>query len=211
MKVYRATAERNRCTTQELRVKSPDWLFYQINSCENVNFVTMSGRKLLLILALSLFTTVAFGQFKVVMFGVDGLTCSACSRSVEMQIRKLDFVDNVEMDLANTSGEIYFKDSSKIKIDKIAKAITDAGFSVRSLSAVFNFDKVDIGENFCWEYAGAQFQFLKTQNRQLNGDVLIKFIGEKYLSKKELKKWSLILKKAMSTGCVSKNTYYVTL
>ncbi len=162
-------------------------------------------------LALSLLTTVTFGQFKVVMFGVDGLTCSACSRSVEMQIRKLDFVDNVEMDLANTSGKIYFKGGSKIKMEKIAKAITDAGFSVRSLGAVFNFDKVDIGENFCWEYAGDQFQFLKTQNRQLNGDVLIKFIGEKYLSKKELKKWSLILKKAMSTGCDSKNTYYVTL
>src|ERR1700759_2288056 len=78
-------------------------------------------------------------QFTWAEIGVDGLTCSACTRSVEMQIRKLDFVDSVSMNLEHTDGKIFFKKGAAVNIEKISQAVVDAGFSVRYLRAGFLF------------------------------------------------------------------------
>src|ERR1700722_452721 len=87
---------------------------------------------------LTLFTFSSRAQFVSAKLGVDGLTCSACTRSVELSIRKLDFVKDVQMNLDNTVGQITFIPGKQISMNKIAKAVTDAGFSVRYLQATFN-------------------------------------------------------------------------
>jgi copper chaperone CopZ len=173
--------------------------------CKRITYSVFS------LFVLAFLPLLCFGQFKSAEIGVDGLTCSACTRSVEMSIRKLNFVRDVVMNLENTEGKIIFKDSVKIEIDKIAKAVTDAGFSVRYLHASFNFNNIPVSENFCWNYEGGQYQFVKTEDKKLNGVVTLKFIGEKYLSKKEIKKWSAIISSAKGKGCNAKNIYYVTL
>ena len=48
----------------------------------------------------------ASAQFQTVYIGVNGLTCSQCSRTVEMSIRKLDFVGDVQMNLAHTESRM---------------------------------------------------------------------------------------------------------
>jgi len=53
----------------------------------------------------------------------------------------------------------FFKKDTKVSIEKIAKAVKDAGFSVRYLSANFNFNNVSVSENFCWNYEGEQYDF----------------------------------------------------
>jgi copper chaperone CopZ len=150
-----------------------------------------------------------YAQFKTAEIGVDGLTCSACTRTVEMSIRKLDFVQDVQMNLEHTEGKITFKPNVKVDIEKIAKAVVNAGFSVRYLNAVFTFNHVNAKDNDCFAFEGNQYQFIKTGAKTLNGETTLKFLGKEFLSRKENKKWELDLKPACSksTGVV----FYVTL
>jgi copper chaperone CopZ len=131
----------------------------------------------------------AFAQFKWVEIGVDGLTCSQCTKSVEMSIRKLDFVKNVEMNLEHTKGKITFKDGAKVSIGQIAQAVVNAGFSVRYLQAGFLFENITINKGYCFSNEGKQYQFVKTETKTLNGETVIKFIGKKFQSGKEYQHW----------------------
>ena len=164
------------------------------------------------LLGLTLLLTAPFGvmaNFTYVQIGVDGLTCSQCSRSVEMSIRKLSFVEDVQMNLANTEGKITFKPGAKIDIKKIAQAVFDAGFSVRYLNGGFTFDNVAINVNSCFPFDGNQFQFVKVDSKILNGETIIKFIGKKFLSNKEYKKW----KNSLQPVCEKSKgeLFYITL
>jgi copper chaperone CopZ len=130
----------------------------------------------------------ASAQFDTVYLGVNGLTCSQCSRSVEMQIRKLEFVADVQMSLERTEGKIILKKNRKPDIDKIAQAVFDAGFSVRYLQADFNIDHSVIQTGTCLRYLGDQYVFTKAPKQPLTGTVKLKFIGKKFLPKNEYKK-----------------------
>ena len=131
-----------------------------------------------------------YSQFNWVEIGVDGLTCSACSRSVEMSIRKLSFVDSVSMNLENTRGKISFKKGEKVEIEKIAKAVTDAGFSLRSLYAGINITELNVSNDYCWTFENSAYHFIKiSESKQFKGFITIKFIGEKYMPHKEYKDW----------------------
>ncbi len=142
-----------------------------------------------------------------VQVGVDGLTCSQCSRSVEMSIRKLGFVQDVQMNLEHTEGKITFKPGAKIDLKKIANAVLDAGFSVRYLSVGFNFDNVNTST--CVPFGENQFQFIKTEAKVLNGEAVLKVIGRKFMPKKEFKKW----KEDLTPACdkAKGEIFYVTL
>jgi copper chaperone CopZ len=148
-------------------------------------------------------------QFISAEIGVDGLTCSACTRSVEMSIRKLDFVQDVQMNLDNTMGTITFKTGAKIDIEKVAKAVINAGFSVRYLTAVFKTDNtITVSDNYCFAYGGDTYQFVKVSSTPLQNTTTFKFLGKEFLSSKDYKKWKADLK-SQCTG--AKNLYYVTL
>jgi copper chaperone CopZ len=136
-----------------------------------------------------LWSLCASSNYSWVQVGVDGLTCSQCSRSVEMCIRKLSFVQDVVMNLANTEGKITFKPGTKVDIKKIAQAVVDAGFSVRYISAGFVFENASISENSCFPFEENQFQFVKVDPKTLNGETTLKFIGKKFLNPKEFRKW----------------------
>ncbi len=136
-----------------------------------------------------LFSGEAFANFNWVKIGVDGLTCAQCSKGVELSIRKLDFVQNVEMNLEHTEGKITFKPGAKVDVEKIAQAVVNAGFSVRYLSAGFVFPTTVVSKGFCYSYEGSQFQFTKTEGKTLKGETTIKFIGKQFQSRQEYKYW----------------------
>lgn len=165
-------------------------------------------RVVLLIFSLC-FSFVSQAQFKEVEVGVNGLTCSQCTRSVEMHIRKLPFVKNVDMNLEHTNGKVFFNEQKKVDVNKIAQAVNDAGFSVRSLQAQFSFDHTNISSGYCFDYAGDQYQFVEVPKKELNGPVTLKFIGENFLPKKDYKKW----KQNLKSNCTNNTgkTYYVTM
>lgn len=150
-----------------------------------------------------------FAQFTLAEIGVNGLTCSACTRAVEMNIRKLDFVDSVAMNLENTEGKITFKAGKKVNIEKIAQAVFDAGFSVRYLKANFVFDNITISNGFNWTNDNEQYCFVKAENKVLNGERMLTFIGEKFMPSKKYKTWKI--KIIECCGVVKKKIYYVTI
>ncbi len=148
-------------------------------------------------------------QFTSAELGVDGLTCSACTRSVEMSLRKLDFVKDVKMNLDNTNGVITFKPGVDVSIEKLSKAVVDAGFSVRYMQATFRADSViHISDNYCFAYGDATYQFIKVTPTEAKNDIVFKFIGKNFQNNKDFKKWKADLKPVCSGA---KKTYYVTL
>jgi len=148
-----------------------------------------------------------FAQFISAEIGVNGLTCSQCSRSVEMSLLKLNFVKEVQMDLESTVGKIIFKSGTKISFHKVAKAIRDAGFSVRYLKATYSFKNGNNTSNFTPLNASGQFCLVNTIIKDLNGDILLTFLGKEFMPKQDYSKWSESIKK--TCGELSKESYYV--
>lgn len=109
---------------------------------------------LLLILSLLLFipTLAKAQEIEKIVIGINGLTCSQCSKSVEMQLQKISFVSKIDMDLAGTEATITVKSKGNLLLHHIPKAIKDAGFSIRSLDIFFTEAPfVDIE---CWTWRG---------------------------------------------------------
>ena len=165
--------------------------------------------KAIYLLAVFMFTKSAFSQVEDIEIGIDGLTCSQCTRNVELSIRKLDFVADVIMNLENTEGKITLKKDSKIVISDISKAIFDAGFSVRFITVSYNFKQASIKEGFCFEDENAFYLFVKVDSAILNGKQNIKILGEKYQNRKEFKQWKHELKGKCDSK--EKQFYYVTI
>lgn len=155
-----------------------------------------------------LYSFAAKAQITEVQIGVDGLTCSQCSRSVEMRIRKLSFVKDVKMNLEHTEGKVYFKSGAKVEVDKIAQAVVDAGFSVRDLKAAMLFRNVAVSSNYCFAHDNNNYQFIQTPGQTLNGAVTVTFVGKGFMEKKELKKWQPYMK---STCAAKGKSYFVTI
>ena len=159
--------------------------------------------------AILLLVKPAFSQVESFEIGVDGLTCSQCTRNVEISIRKLDFVADVIMNLENTEGKILIKKDSKIIISAISKAIYDAGFSVRFIKVDYNFNQLSIKDDFCFEDENATYLFVKVNPIVLNGLQSIKILGDKYQNRKEYKQWGKLLNGTCKPK--EKPLYYVTI
>ncbi len=149
----------------------------------------------------------ADAQFQAAYIGVNGLTCSQCSRTVEMSIRKLDFVADVQMNLEHTEGKIILKKDKKADMEKIAQAVIDAGFSVRYLYADLLIDKSVIASGACINYKGDLYVITNASSVPPAGTVKLTFMGKKYMPKNSLKK----MQPATENKCgnVAGKTYYV--
>ena len=94
------------------------------------------------------------------------------------------------MNLEHTEGKITFKPDMKIDLNAIAKAVVNAGFSVRYLTVSFKFNTpVDVSENFCYRADDYTFRFFPDTNKTLSGEVLLKLIGKGFQPAKEFKQW----------------------
>lgn len=152
---------------------------------------------ILLVLFILNFTYSAFSQIREASIGVDGLTCSQCSRSVEMELRKLDFVKDVKMNLENTSAIITFKNShAAIPFEKIATAVKDAGFSLRYLKLQI----ANSAEEKCIKISGEDFLIDKVSD---NGEY--KIVGKGFMPAAEWKKYP-----TPTGSCTAKRFYYLT-
>lgn len=134
---------------------------------------------------LFLSASLSFSQTISFNLGIDGLTCSQCSKSVEMQLKRLDFVKSVEMELASTSAIIKVNEASVLSPDEIAKAVRNAGFSVRylKLSTSAEIKPCMLIDGFDGMFS---LQNVKNDNSQTKATSII-FLGSSFQSKKELK------------------------
>jgi copper chaperone CopZ len=164
----------------------------------------MKIRNLLLACCLVWGMAAQAASIQSISIGVNGLTCSQCTRSVEMSIRKLDFVDSVAMDLEKTEGMIYLKQGASVDLRKVAKAVTNAGFSVRFLRIQVDFD--GLASTNCFSIGPDSFQFIDESKKPSGTKAELMLIGDEFMPKKEL----ATFRKQMVEKCPSKNGYYVS-
>jgi copper chaperone CopZ len=94
-----------------------------------------------LILGVALFfgiTYSATAQIESARLKADGLTCSMCSKAIFKALEKLSFVDKIDADVETSVFTITFKKGQTVSPDRIAKAVTDAGFAVGQLELTAN-------------------------------------------------------------------------
>jgi hypothetical protein len=130
----------------------------------------------------------AFGGIKWADIGVNGLTCSMCSRSVEMSVRRLDFVDRVDMSLETTEGRIYFKPGALIDLNQLARAVVNAGFSVRFVRLEISFDDITLNKDGSFVFQGQPYQWLDFHNPPAT-QAALKLVDENFLPRKERALW----------------------
>jgi len=140
--------------------------------------------------------SITHAQINKVLLKVDGLTCSACSFATQKSVLQLDFVDDIKMDLNTHMATVTFKPGKKISVQQISKKVYDAGFSVGSLVAVTSFNTKEVSDSTCLDMEGDLYHFEQMPEKTvLNGVTTLKFIGDKYMSKSEFKKWKKDIKK----------------
>lgn len=122
--------------------------------------------KVTFIILLSLITLNALGQTHKVIVSISGLTCSQCTRSVEMQLKKLDFLSDIQMDLQNTTATVIIKSHHKTDFRAIAKAVTDAGFSVAGFRVWMSAAQIKYDKGSCLKTKDGNFYIVNPQNVQ---------------------------------------------
>lgn len=75
-----------------------------------------------------------YAQVKQATLGVDGFTCSLCAKGVEGQLKSLNFVNSVNANLRDATFTLTFKDDSMLNLSQLRSAVTNGGFTLRSVS-----------------------------------------------------------------------------
>jgi len=156
-------------------------------------------RKYLVFFLLFMAGLQARAQFTQAEVSVNGLTCSQCSRSVEMALKRLDFISKVEMELQQPTAHIVFKKNKAIDFSKLAAAVRDAGFSVRSVKA--RLGTLDNGTCFL----DNKIMYFNAGNAEpLKAGAHILLLGNDLISKTELDKYKQQIKQLRPVSCVQK-------
>jgi len=133
------------------------------------------------------------GEMISIKIGINGLTCSMCSRTVEKSLLQLPFIDRVEMNIATTEARILVKENFVISIKDIARSVKDAGFSVRSIRMEMDFKDLRLSEDGTFNSHGLQFKWLGKISSATPGYINLLVIDPPYLPSKERAKWSTLL------------------
>lgn len=141
--------------------------------------------RLFLILLFSFIIHSSDAQVQKIIIGVNGLTCSQCSKSVYNKLIQLDFIQKVEMDLNEHTAMILLKNENEYNIDKLSNAVIDAGYSVRNIIVYFRKEGLQFADNY-WIHADNRFYFDKEKNKNLPENFQVEIIGKKYNSDKKL-------------------------
>lgn len=127
----------------------------------------------------------ASAQFSRGKMGINGLTCSQCSRSVEMELRKLPFLDNIAMNLEHTTCTFTIKDESKFSVFALRDAVRNAGFSVRFLRLEHKGARADTLP--CFRHNNVVYQFI-TSSEPAGDRRLYQVLAADFMPAREWKK-----------------------
>lgn len=146
------------------------------------------------------------GQVRYADIGVDGLTCSQCTRTVEESLRKLPFVAGVRMDLEHTSGRVILQ--PRADMEQVADAVARAGFSVRYIYITLPAGH-PAPQGMCWQVAGKLYQFVVAPGIPAADSVRVQLLGRKYMPPREYKK----VRSQLQPGCAgpAQPDFYVSL
>ncbi|MBL0342523.1 MAG: heavy-metal-associated domain-containing protein [Bacteroidetes bacterium] len=167
----------------------------------------MPFKNLIAFIAFSFFNCIAassFSQVVSISLGLDGLTCPLCSRGVENSLKKLTFIEEITMDLENTSATITFKPNSTVSYAEVIKKVFDAGFSTRFLIVRVNMAFMNQSSNKCLNYGGISYQIINSENSAFTGFINLQVIDKDYMQVREFSKYAKTISES-GTGCEDKN------
>jgi copper chaperone CopZ len=81
----------------------------------------------------------ASAQFTKAELRADGLTCSLCSSTTYKQLKTLDFIDSIGMDLDHATFLLYFNKDKTVDFEKIRNKVEFAGYTVGMLKTTYRF------------------------------------------------------------------------
>lgn len=151
------------------------------------------------ILGLILGTGTAHAQFTKAELQVSGLTCSMCSKATEKALRTLEFVGDIKTDLNRNVFLITFKNGSPVNLDRISKKVQNAGFSVNSLKATFNFNGIKLSSN-SFSYSGDTYLVVNGLNKPLTGPVAVTVVDKGFAPSSVYKKYAGQTPEGVKTG-----------
>lgn len=140
---------------------------------------------LLNLLLLHFFGNQLFAQSEI-QIGINGLTCSLCCKTVEESMRRLHFVKDVRMDLINTVAAVRITDSVS-DLDKLVKAVINAGFSVRMVRGNLMGRNWKMLEEIQISLGSLTFKVLNSEAYKPATKMHIQYISKKYLPSKDWK------------------------
>jgi mercuric ion binding protein len=71
-----------------------------------------------------------------IRIGVDGLACPFCAYGIEKKLKKIDVIEKLYTNIENGTIDLTLKEETTLSEKAIKKAISDAGFEVRSIEYV---------------------------------------------------------------------------
>ncbi len=140
-----------------------------------------------------------------------GLTCSMCSKATDKQLRTLDFIDSVDIDLGRATFILYFKTGKTVDFDKIKKKVQDAGFSVASLKVTYKVDNLTIDKGSSLAYQNMLFYFTDMKPQISKDAVVFKIVDKGFVSDKEYKKYLVQLNNQGDNKNANVRIYHVIL
>jgi len=85
-------------------------------------------KKLITVLALSAALSVpAWAATQTVTLSVTGMTCKACPITIKKALKKVDGVENIEVNLEKKEALVTF-DDAKTTVEALVEATTNAGY-----------------------------------------------------------------------------------
>lgn len=91
-------------------------------------------KRSLKIIAFSLFLGIAtVTSAKTIEMEVNGLVCAFCAQGIEKKLKSFSATDAVFVSLEHRMVAVQLKDGTDISDDELTKAITNAGYNVKSI------------------------------------------------------------------------------
>ena len=145
-------------------------------------------KKYIFFLLFLAFTTLCVGQIKSAKLQASGLTCAMCAKSIYNNLKSIDAIDTVDVDLNESSFLVKFKSAKDINPDIIRKKVEDAGFSVAALDLNFIFSEKTILPDAHFLINGSAYHFLIPTKQIVNGEQTLRVIDKQFQTEKAYKK-----------------------
>ena len=139
-----------------------------------------------LLLGAALFFGIQFSaaaQIQSAKLKADGLTCSMCSKSIYKALEKISFVDKIDANVETSVFTITFKKGQTVSPDRIAKAVTDAGFAVGQLELTADLPAdATGGKDAHIAFGGATYHLLNAPEGSVAGEHTLVLADKAFLN-----------------------------
>ncbi|MFD2602964.1 heavy-metal-associated domain-containing protein [Flavobacterium suzhouense] len=130
----------------------------------------------------------AYSQIRKAEIIATGLTCSMCSNAINKQLKSIDGVEKVDTDLNTNTFTVFFKENAAITPANLKSSVEKAGFFIGSMVITLQLENVVAKDNSGLQEGGANYIFIDSREKALNGETRLKIQDKGYVTQKEYKK-----------------------